>query len=71
MGTCFQRSGQATFHKDSGGKYETVTQKADSMQQVLKNIYMGSAIAAKNKELLLENGVTHIIALRLSHLITH
>jgi len=33
------------------------------MQMVLPNIYMGSAIAAKNKQYLLNNGVTHILAI--------
>ena len=57
---CCQRNRVATTSSTDG---ETITQKADSMQQVLDNIYMGSAVAAKNKQLLLDNGITHIIAI--------
>merc|ERR1719295_351322 len=42
---------------------ESLTHKADSMQEVLNNIYMGSAVAAKNLDLLKSNGITHIIAI--------
>eukprot|EP01084_Bolivina_argentea_P167617 290866_1 len=42
---------------------ETASQKANSMQEVLPKIYIGSAIAAKNKALLLNNNITHIIAI--------
>lgn len=56
---CCQRN-METSTSDSG---ETITEKADSMQMVLDNIYMGSAVAAKNKQLLIDNGITHIIAI--------
>lgn len=42
---------------------ESLTHKADSMQEVLDNIYMGSAVAAKKLDLLKKNGITHIIAI--------
>jgi len=60
MGTiCCQRNRIET----SSSNGETITQKADSMQMVLDKIYMGSAVAAKNKQLLIDNGITHIIAI--------
>eukprot|EP00483_Globobulimina_turgida_P000967 UN00969 len=40
-----------------------IIQMADSMQEVIPNVCMGSVIAAKNKELLESNGITHIIAI--------
>ena len=57
---CCQRNRIETSTSNNG---ETITQKADSMQMVLDNIYMGSAVAAKNKQLLIDNGITHIIAI--------
>ena len=41
----------------------TLEQEADSLQMVLPNIYMGSAVAAKNLNLLKSVGITHILAI--------
>jgi len=40
-----------------------VAAKADSMQEVVPRICMGSAVAAKNLDLLQQHGITHIIAI--------
>eukprot|EP01083_Nonionella_stella_P062644 162865_1 len=42
---------------------QTLEQQADSMQMVLPNIYMGSAVAAKNLKLLKSMDITHVLAI--------
>eukprot|EP01083_Nonionella_stella_P024530 67657_1 len=64
MGTCCNRSAPHDIgSNENKHSDQTITQKADSMQMVLPNIYMGSAVAAKNRDLLIQNAVTHIIAI--------
>jgi hypothetical protein len=41
----------------------SLAEKADSMQLVADNIFMGSAVAANNFDLLKRNGITHILAI--------
>ena len=49
--------------KEDEQKEQTLAQKADSMQEVMPNIFMGSYAAAKDKELLQNHKITHILAI--------
>lgn len=78
MGNLFQRAIKRT-HDDGnhskGNKHKKSddtkteetdprpTEQADSLQMVLPNIYMGSAVAAHNLELLESVGVSHVLAI--------
>lgn len=42
---------------------QTLSEQADSLQMVLPNIYMGSAVAAENLDLLQSVGVSHVLAI--------
>eukprot|EP01084_Bolivina_argentea_P204950 350100_1 len=61
MGTCCQRTlNSHSIHKDDE---QSIAKLADSIQEVLTNVYMGSAVAAKNRELLLNQDITHVLAI--------
>ena len=55
--------GQSSESKQDEKKEQTLAQKADSMQEVMPNIFMGSYAAAKSKELLQSQKITHILAI--------
>eukprot|EP01083_Nonionella_stella_P293008 996519_1 len=70
MGICVSKNQKPIFKKQYTYKDlpklaedTNTTQMADSMQEVIPNVCMGSAKAAKDKQLLKSNDITHIIAI--------
>eukprot|EP01084_Bolivina_argentea_P218477 370749_1 len=64
MGALFgKRTNRRSEDEEKRARTQSLEEKADGMQMVLPNIYMGSAKAAKNLELLKSVGVTHILAI--------